>query len=183
MPNSGSDRQPPVGLLVRAERTEDEASVRGIHREAFDGRAAEAELVDRLRSAGKAVVSLVAEIDSRVVGHILFSPVTVDSPGGSVSGVGLAPVGVLPGLQGRGIGSALITAAIDECRRLGWPFVVVLGDPKYYKRFDFERASSYQLRNEYGADEEFRVLQNQINALPEGGGLVKYASEFADLDV
>jgi putative acetyltransferase len=168
---------------VRPERSEDEASVREIHRAAFGGRTAEAELVDQLRSAGKAIVSLVAENDGQIVGHILFSPVAVESPGGSIPGLGLAPVGVLPGLQGRGIGSALITAGIDSCRRLAWPFVVVLGDPEYYKRFGFERASSYRLRNEYGVDEEFRVLQLQTGALPEVGGLVRYASEFAEMDV
>lgn len=171
------------GLSIRAERPGDISDVRRIHDAAFAGRTAEGRLVDRLRSAGKAAVSLVAEIDGRVVGHIAFSPVEIEAGSGPVAGLGLAPVSVVPDLQGRGIGSALITAGLEECRQRGCSFVVVLGEPGFYSRFGFERARSFGLSNEYGADEEFRIRVFQPGALPVDGGLVKYADEFAGLDV
>src|SRR5918998_1345366 len=101
-------------LIVRAERPEDLHAVRRVNELAFDG-AGEADLVDALRESGAAHLSLVAEEGGRVVGHILFSPVTVESAGGDWGATGLAPMAVLPELQRRGVGSALVREGLKEC--------------------------------------------------------------------
>ncbi len=162
-------------MIVRAERADDCQAVHAVHAAAFPTDA-EARLVDRLRSNGKARVSLVADAEGEVVGHILFSPVTV----ASATGLGLAPVAVMPAQQRRGIGIALIDAGLEECRALGVPFVVVLGHPGYYRRFGFERADRFGLQNEYGATDAFMVLELIDGGIPESGGLVRYGTEFAD---
>jgi putative acetyltransferase len=168
-----------AGVSVRPERAEDGAAVRAVHRAAFPTDT-EARLVDRLRARGQARVSLVAEADGGVVGHILFSPVSVLTPSGPCQGLGLAPLAVLPPHQRRGIGSALVREGLAACRREGCGFVVVLGHPGYYPRFGFRRASAVGLGNEYGADEAFMVLELQPGSLPAGGGLVRYGPEFAE---
>jgi putative acetyltransferase len=166
-------------LTIRAESPEDRAAVGTVHRRAFPTDA-EARLVDALRDAGKAVVSLVAELDGRVVGHVLFSPVTVEE--GASAGLGLAPVAVLPEHQSRGVGTALIRAGLERCREAGYGFAVVLGHAAYYPRFGFRRASLSGLGNEYGADEHFMVLELRPDALTGARGLVRYAAEFGQLE-
>ena len=119
--------------LVRRERPEDVEAVRRVNERAF-GRPDEARLVDSLRSAGKVVLSLVAVEDGQVVGHILFSPVTIESEGHTLPGVGLAPMSVLPEVQRHGIGSLLVKAGLSQCQNEGHAYVVVLGHPEYYPR-------------------------------------------------
>jgi putative acetyltransferase len=164
-------------LTIRPERAEDEAAIRAVHCAAFPTDT-EARLVDRLRTGGHARVSLVAEEDGVVVGHIVFSPVLVGAPPARCEGLGLAPVAVLPAHQRQGVGSALTRAGLAVCRQEGIAFVVVLGHPGYYPRFGFQPASAAGLDNEYGAEEAFMVLELQPGALPTPGGLVRYGPEF-----
>src|SRR5262245_43058576 len=133
-------------LTVRAEQPGDAAAVYRVHAAAFPTDA-EANLVDRLRQAGKALVSLVAADEGEVVGHVLFSPVTVTGQAGTTDGIGMAPLAVLPAQQRRGIGSALTLAGLDRCRVDGYGFVVLLGHPSYYPRFGFRRARDFGLDN------------------------------------
>jgi putative acetyltransferase len=169
-------------VIVREETPNDADAILPIHRAAFPTDA-EARLVDLLRQRGKATVSLVAVAGGAVVGHVLFSPVTVGATEHSSAALGLAPVAILPAHQGRGIGSALIRAGLGACRARGVGFVVVLGDPRYYARFGFEAASEHGLPNEYGAGAEFMVQELRPQVLPVPGGLVRYAPEFAELGV
>jgi putative acetyltransferase len=104
-----------------------------------------------LRAARKAVFSLVAVDENRVVGHILFSPVTVAEAPENSGAVGLGPMSVLPEFQNRGIGSTLVREDLKACRREGCEIVVVLGHVKYYPRFGFLKAKDYGLDNEYNA--------------------------------
>ncbi len=169
-------------LVIRSARADDATSIRAVHASAFptDG---EARLVERLHSAGRATVSLVARWNGTVAGHIAFSPVSVVGPSGAVAeGLGLAPVAVLPEHQRRGIGSALVRGGLDACRRCGAGFAVVLGHPEYYPRFGFRVASDYGLGNEYGATDAFMAIELRPGAIPPGGGLVRYSSEFAELE-
>ena len=168
---------PPPGLTVRPERPDDAAAVRAVHRAAFPT-ADEAQLVDRMRAAGRAVVSLVAEADGSVVGHIVFSPVTVESAAGVREGLGLAPVAVHPEHQRSGIGSALVREGLEACRRVGCPFAVVLGHPTYYPRFGFRRGSDSGLASEFGGDDSFLVIEFQPGPLPPAGGFVRYGPDF-----
>lgn len=132
--------------------------------------------MDDLRATGQLVISLVAEDDGELVGHIALSPVSL---AGSTGGIGLAPLAVLPDRQRRGIGGQLIRAGLAECARAGFGWVVVLGDAAYYRRFGFVRASSLGLDNEYGADENFMVQELRPEALPATAGLVRYGPAFA----
>ncbi|MGI9330410.1 MAG: GNAT family N-acetyltransferase [Gammaproteobacteria bacterium] len=167
-------------FIIRPERPVDQAAVRRIQTDAFGG-PAEAELVTRLHAAGMARVALVATVDAQIVGHVLLSPVSLHGVCTADGGLGLAPLGVLPAHQGRGIGSWLVVAAIAAARRLGARYVVLLGEPAFYARFGFETATRYGLDNEYGAGDAFQVLALRIGALPPEGGLIRYAPPFAAL--
>ncbi|MCK6455296.1 MAG: N-acetyltransferase [Phycisphaerae bacterium] len=138
--------------------------------------AAEAGLVDALRAAGRLTVSLVAETADQVVGHVAFSPVSLAAP---THALGLAPVAVLPGYQRRGIGGKLIVEGLAACARIGAGFVVVLGEPAYYKRFGFAPAADWHMVDEYGGHAAFQAIELRAGAIPRGAGLVRYAPEFA----
>jgi putative acetyltransferase len=166
-------------LGIRWEQPGDMPAIREVHELAF-GRSAEADLVDVLRANGKAVLSLVAVEDDRLVGHILFSPVTIDAGDRAFPAVGLAPMAVLPEWQRRGIGSQLVEAGLLECRNAGYECVVVLGHPTYYPRFGFVPASRYGLKSEYEVpDEAFMVLGWHGGVLRDEGGVVRYQPKFA----
>jgi putative acetyltransferase len=115
-------------LIVRRERPEDIAAVRRVNECAF-ARPDEANLVDTLRMGSKVTLSLVAVEDGQIVGHILFSPVTIESGDRTFPAAGLGPMAVLPERQRRGIGSQLVKAGLKECRNAGHDCVVVLGHP------------------------------------------------------
>jgi putative acetyltransferase len=143
----------------------------------------EAKLVDALRAANAATVSLVAECDGRVIGHILFSPVRVEGEGGAFVAQGLAPMAVDPGCQRAGVGSALVRAGLDACRDAGHAIVFVLGHPDYYQRFGFQSAVSRGLSYEGGPRYEpvFFVVELVSGALAGRNGVVHYRPEFEGL--
>jgi putative acetyltransferase len=164
-------------VRIRPETSDDRSAVRGVLEAAFPT-VAEADLVDRLRDDGKAAVSLVAEEDGVVIGHIVFSPVTFD-PAVDVIAYGLAPMAVAPSHEKHAIGRRLVQNGLAECHAKGACLVVVLGDPAYYGRFGFERASRHGLRNEFGVEESFMVFMLEAGAHPPPGTMVKYADEFS----
>lgn len=163
---------------LRPEAPGDEAAIHDLNENAF-GQAGEADLVDRLRRNGKTLISLVAESEDRVVGHILFTEVTLETSSGSEPLAGLAPMAVLPELQKTGIGSRLVRVGLQACRRAGHKAVVVLGHPEYYPRFGFVPASRFGIRSEYDVpDEVFMAMELNEGALAGGGGLARYQPEF-----
>lgn len=178
-------------ILIRTETLEDHGFVRLVNELAF-GRRNEADLVDSLRAHAHPCISLVAVVDEhvelesdklpacrRVVGHIFFSPVSIETESGDFTAMGLAPMAVLPEHQNQGIGAQLVREGLKECLRLGENIVVVLGHPNYYPRFGFVPASSKGLRSEYDvADEVFMVTELRPGALSGKEGLVKYHFEF-----
>jgi putative acetyltransferase len=165
-------------MLIRNELPSDKAAVHALNSLAFE-RPAEADLVVALHQAGRAVIALVAEHDGAVVGHILFSPVSLEGRSDR-RGLGLAPMAVHPEHQRRGIGGRLIEAGLAEARGAGFDFAVVLGHAAYYPRFGFEPASRFRLRSEYAVpDEVFMALELRSGALEGVEGLVRYAPEFA----
>lgn len=109
---------------IRKEAAEDIPGIHAVVRAAF-ARPGEADLVDALRRAGALTLSAVAVGGGRIVGHVAFSPVTIDEH----SALALAPVAVAPDSQRQGIGAALIRWGLDECRRLGHGIVIVVGEP------------------------------------------------------
>ena len=110
-----------------------------------------------------------------MVGHIAFSPVTIEPAG---SAIGLAPMAVLPAHQRRGIGGRLVREGLEQLRAAGHGAVVVLGHPEYYPRFGFTRASRFGLRCELDCpDEAFMALELVPGALANRAGLVRYRRE------
>jgi putative acetyltransferase len=168
-------------IVVRAEMPGDIPAIHRVNESAF-GRPNEAMLVDALRGAAGAYLSLVAEQDGNVVGHVLFTEVRVESGAGSWDALGLAPMAVLPEYQRQGIGSQLVRSGLDACVRQGHLVVVGLGHPNYYPRFGFVPAAATGLRCEYPVpDEVFMVAELVSGTLDCRTGLVKYRPEFAEV--
>ena len=163
---------------IRAERPQDVSGVRAVNERAF-GQLTEADIVDKLRQLCEDFLSLVAT-DDGVVGHILFTPAVLEGSGRRITGMGLAPMAVLPDRQRHGIGSALVRQGLKILRQRGCPFVVVLGHPGYYPRFGFERASAHGLSCQWEAvpDEAFMVLILDAAATEGLSGVVEYRDEF-----
>ena len=168
-------------IVIRHEQPEDIAVIHQINEQAF-GQPAEANLVDALRRNGNAILSLVADDNGRVIGHILFSPVVIDTGENLFSGIGLAPLAVSPERQNEGIGSLLVEQGLRECREAGHPFVVVLGHPNYYPRFGFVPTSRYNVKSEYDVrDEVFMIQELQQGSLLGVAGTAKYQPEFNEV--
>lgn len=167
-------------MRVRGERPQDRASVRAVNTAAFET-SAEADLVDALREQVHPLISLVAEMDGEIVGHILFSPVALDGhPERRI--LGLAPMAVLPARQRQGIGSALVRAGLERCRELGYGAVVLLGHPSYYPRFGFQPAARFGIGSEFEApDEAFMLLELAPGYLAGASGTVHFHAAFQNV--
>jgi putative acetyltransferase len=102
--------------------------------------------------------------------------------GGTTDGVGLGPVAVLAAFRRRGIAEQLIREGLAVCERLGHSFVVVRGDPGYYRRFGFMPAARWGLRDEFGGGDAFQAQELRPRGIPTGGGVVRYAPEFVAVE-
>ncbi|MGD0191253.1 MAG: N-acetyltransferase [Rhizomicrobium sp.] len=162
-------------MRIRDETEADRLSIFRVHAAAFpsDG---EARLVDMLRDGGDLTISLVAECEGTVVGHVAFS--RMSAPFGAL---GLAPVGVLPRAQNRGIGTALIRCGIERAKSGAWDGVFVLGDAPYYERFGFrvDLAAGFSCRF---AGPHFMAMALGGISLPQLSGAVAYPDAFDVLD-
>lgn len=166
-------------IKVRPEQPQDISAIRSVNEQAFERRK-EADLVDALREGCPDTLSLVAVLDGRVVGHIMFSPVTVDGTAPPVQGMGLGPIAVLPEHQRQGIGSRMIEESVDRLRQRSYPFVLLVGHASYYPRFGFERASQHGLVCQWDGvpDEAFMVLILDESAMARVSGVARFREEF-----
>jgi putative acetyltransferase len=169
-----------MNINIRPETAADIPTIHEINTAAF-GQPAEAKLVDALRDAGAHLISLVAEQDNKVVGHILFSPVEIEQEIGVFKCAGLAPMAVLPEYQRQGVGKRLVTAGLDACRQNGIPACVVLGHPEYYPKFGFKPARNYGIDSDYDAPEAFMIIELSPSALEPVSGRAKYHPAFNNL--
>ncbi|MSR10337.1 MAG: N-acetyltransferase [Gammaproteobacteria bacterium] len=135
-------------------------------------------MVSRLRTAATPIISLVAEHGAAIVGHILFTPVTLADSSQLL--MGLAPVAVTHALQNQGAGAALISAGLEQCRRAGVVAVFVLGHAEYYPRFGFVPSVLHGISCEYAVPpENFMCLALSANLIVPDHACVRYHTEFA----
>jgi putative acetyltransferase len=164
-------------IEVREEHPDDVAAIRDVNTRAF-GQELEANIVDALRSNRAALLSLVATVGGRVVGHVMYSELIV----GDISGAALGPVAVLPEHQRQGIGSLLIEAGNRKIQEAGYPFIVVIGHANYYPRFGFRPASAYGITCEWDVpDEVFMLLALDPRQMTNVSGLAMYRREFSSV--
>ena len=168
-------------LIIRREAPEDLDAIHYVNEQAF-GQENEAKLVEKLRSRRVLTISLVAIQDNKIVGHIAFSPVEVNKQErSSFEVIALAPMAVLPAFQNKGIGSQLIRAGLEECRRLGYGLVVLVGHPNYYPRFGFVPAEPKGLKCEFEVpDEAWMVLELREGALVGRRVALRFQPEFRE---
>ena len=189
---AGHDLPRVASMFIRQEQPSDAGPIHELHRRAFakpatddspatDG-ALEAVLVDELRAEGDLVppLCLVVERDGRVVGHVAMSRATLDDRPADL--VALGPLGVLPGLQGQGIGSALVHATLAAADALGHRGVVLLGHPTYYPRFGFGPAVDHGITPPQDWGPAHFMLRT-LGAWGDGlSGRFRYAPAFERLD-
>ena len=131
-----------------------------------------------VREQCRPIVSLVAEEDGTIVGHILFSPIMLSGHADAMI-MGLGPLAVSPAYQRQGIGSALALAGLDRCRELGAGAVIVLGHASYYPRFGFKTSTCFGIRSAFDVPEEaFMVVELQPGYLDNRSGVAHYHPVF-----
>jgi putative acetyltransferase len=165
---------------IRSEHPDDAAAIDPVLQAAF-GRENEAVIVRTVRSSTGYIpeLSLVADLDGQVVGHILLSAIEIQTPTGSVPSLALAPVAVHPDWQNRGIGSALVREGLNAAGRLGHTSVIVLGHPGFYRRFGFRPAAHRGIQPPFPVPKEaFLVLELAAGALTHVRGTVRYPAIF-----
>ncbi|MDF3038580.1 MAG: hypothetical protein K0Q71_1286 [Thermomicrobiales bacterium] len=166
-------------VSVRDQCPGDHEPVRAVNEAAFGG-PGEAGLVQRLYADGDVVFGLVAEVDGRVVGHVLFSRLPIETARGVIQAAALAPLAVLPARQGQGVGTTLVRAGLARCRERRISAVVVLGDPGYYGRFGF-RAETVQSLQTPWSGPHLMAIELIPGGLADGHGVAHYPAAFGEL--
>ena len=165
-------------IEIREEHADDIAAVRDLNRRAF-GQDQESNIVDALRANGAALLSLVATLNDQVVGHIMYSPVSIE---GNVTGAALGPMALLPEHQRQGIGSKLIETGNQKLKDAGYPFITVVGQADYYPRFGFRPAGEHGIKCEWDVPDDVFMLLVLDEAKTEGvSELAKYRHEFSSV--
>jgi putative acetyltransferase len=166
-----------LSVVIRPETPTDCDAIREVNRLAFGGED-EARLVDALRAGGYVRLSMVAEVDGRVVGHILFSDLSIITPSGEVEALALAPLAVVPDHQRRGVGSMLVGTGLRACQEAGHRVVIVVGHPEFYPRFGFSTKLAERLESRFSGP-AFMAAELVPGALEGVEGEVRYPPPFA----
>jgi predicted N-acetyltransferase YhbS len=172
-----------VQIIVRTEQEKDYLTIKKVNNLAFE-QENEGNLVEKLRKNQDYVheLSLVAEVENEVVGHILFYPIQIVAEDASFPSLALAPLAVLPDYQHKGIGKQLVKTGLIQAKQLGYPTVIVVGHPDYYPQFGFTRASDWNIRCPFDVpDASFFALALKKDALAEVHGTVAYPKAFYEV--
>jgi len=162
-------------MIIRKENESDIANITTVHNQAFNG-LDEGKIVKNLRKSNSLTISLVAEANGKIIGHIAYSPIY--SKNKEIIGIGLAPVAVLSSHQKQGIGSQLIERGIEIALSKGFERIFVLGDPGYYCRFGFKIAKNYNYFSSFDPEgSHFMVLGEKLRKESEKTS-VHYCKEF-----
>jgi len=165
-------------IEIRPERADDLQAIQEVNRQAF-AQEQEGRIVDALRANDAVVLSLVAATDGAVVGHIMFSPLTV----GRVTGAALGPMAVLPSHQRRGIGSQLVERGLERLRADGCPFIGLIGHPEFYPRFGFRPAGGLGMTCEWDVPPEvFMVTVLDPAVTDRLAGRAAFRPEFSTIE-
>ena len=170
-----------MDITLRFEKSRDYKDITRINDLAF-GQKNEGILIEHLRKNRDFLpeLSIVAEKDGLIVGHVLFFPVQIKSGDKSYQSISLAPMAVHPEYQRQGIGGRLIRYGLEKCREKGYQSVIVLGHPEYYPRFGFEKASIWGIRPPFEAsDEVFMAMELVEGGLKGVAGVVEYPEEYS----
>jgi putative acetyltransferase len=165
-----------MSVVIRPETAADYPAIRDVNRLAF-GRDDEANLVDALRKGGHVRISLAAEEEGRIVGHVLFGELPIETEAGTVEALALAPMAVIPSHQRRGIGSMLVREGLRSCREAAHRIVVVLGHPEFYPRFGFSAGLAAPLKSPFSGP-AFMALELVLGALEGVDGEARYPPPF-----
>ena len=169
-----------MSITLRVETTNDYKEITKVNDLAF-GKKSEGILIENLRknSAFIKELSIVAEKDNIIVGHILFFPILIESGNDSYKSISLAPMAVHPDFQKQGIGGKLIRYGLEKCKEKGFKSVVVLGHPEYYPKFGFMKASTWGIRPPIDVpDEAFMAIELVNGGLKGVSGVVKFPNEY-----
>jgi len=168
-----------MDILIRKEEEKDYKNIFNVNKLAF-GQEEESNLVDKIRNSKNFIpdLSIVAELNNRLIGHILFSKIEI--LGSSVfNTLALAPMAVIPEFQRQGVGSELIKKGIKKAKELGFDSIIVLGHKDYYPKFGFKEASRWKIKCPYKVPQEaFMAIELTEKALEGKAGTVKYPDEF-----
>ena len=170
-------------FILRTETPPDHAAVRRVHEGAF-ATAAEAKLTDLLRMSNSFVpeLSIVAEIDGELVGHVILTHATIEGRPDVTDFLVLGPIGVLPEKQKMGVGSALMNDALQRASSAGFRAVALIGHPTYYSRFGFLPGARFGLRSTYDVPEDvFMVCPLIENGLDAIRGTLLFPAEFGSV--
>lgn len=174
-------------LLIRQEKENDYKNSEIVVKEAFRNAKytdnTEHILVAKLRLSENFIpeLSLVAEQDKKIIGHLMFTKLIIDDEGHNYNSLALAPVSVLPEYQNMGVGDKLIRKGLLIAKERGYKSVIVLGHKDYYPRFGFKPASRWEIRAPFEVeDEAFMALELVVGELNKIRGTVIYSKEFME---
>jgi putative acetyltransferase len=178
--------QEKAAIVIRPEAPRDLAAIREIHLLSF-GRENEAALVETIRASRDFIpaLSLVAESEGRIAGHVLFSRIRIQPPETKLPeevALALAPLAVHPDFRNKGIGSELVTQGLKTCRHHGYSLVIVVGEQSYYGRFGFVPAQPKGLEVPFPVPERAFLVAEIVPRLGLGvKGTVRYPQAFLDV--
>jgi putative acetyltransferase len=167
-----------MAVQIRPETDDDRESIRDVNRAAFESEA-EVGLVDALRDGRHVTLSLVAVVDGTIVGHILFSRLSIASNTERLDAVSLGPMSVLPTHQRQGVGTRLVESGLEACRQQDDNIVLVLGHPAFYPRFGFSAKLALPLHSVFGGGDPWMAAELAPGALDGVSGQVTFAPPFS----